>query len=206
MLPSETVPGTVAEPFSSDTDREEDSALFRASIGSVRPLRGKRRAEESLRPAPPRGAEIPRRESFAQALAESPSPTLSETGEELLYLKPGVAPALLWRLRRGRYAVRDEIDLHAMDARTAAEVLKRFLEEARREERLCVKIIHGKGLRSRGRGPVLKALVDRMLRLRADVLAFAPARPQQGGSGATIVLLAARRPRRAGKIIPARPA
>jgi DNA-nicking Smr family endonuclease len=195
----------VAEPFSSDTEPEEDSALFRASIGRVRPIRGKRRSEESLRRAPPQGAEIPRREAFVQALAES-AQTLTETGEELLYLKPGVAPALLWRLRRGRYAVRDEIDLHAMDARTAEEVLKRFLEEARREERLCVKIIHGKGLRSRGRGPVLKALVDRMLRLRADVLAFAPARPQQGGTGATIVLLAARRPRRGGNFTPARPA
>lgn len=194
-------------PLPIDTPDDADAALFRASVGPVRPVAGKRRAEEALR-TPPAVPVAPARaaERFDAALAADLDPDSVETGEELIYLRPGAAPAVLRRLRRGHYAVRDEIDLHAMDAPTAAEVLKRFLDGARRAERLCVKIIHGKGLRSRGRRPVLKMLVDRMLRLRGDVLAFAPARPQQGGSGATLVLLAARRPRRGEKLIPARPA
>jgi DNA-nicking Smr family endonuclease len=71
-------------------------------------------------------------------------------------------------------------------ARTA---VKQFLDENKREGRLCVKIIHGKGLRSRSEGPVVKRLVDGMLRQRADVLAFASAKPAEGGTGAVIVLL-----------------
>lgn len=194
----ENVRQAVTQRFLSDPPEDSDSILFRQSVGPVRPLRVSRIAAQALPVAPPPSA-ILAAERFDLALMESTDASLLETGEELLYLKPGVAPAILRRLRRGQYAVRDEIDLHTMDAPTAAGVLKHFLDEARRGERLCVKIIHGKGLRSRGRHPVLKALVDRMLRLRADVLAYAPARPQQGGAGATLVLLAARRGRRAGK-------
>lgn len=188
----------------SEMIEDGDGALFRASLDGVRPLRGKSRVAEAFLRPPPRTPPH-RDEGFAQLLAENPVIGLVETGEELLYLKPGLPPGLLRRLRRGQFAVRDEIDLHAMDAPTAAAVLKRFLDQARRRDCGCVKIIHGKGLRSRGRGPVLKALVDRMLRQRADVLAFAPARPQQGGSGATLVLLAARPDPRAARLIRSRP-
>ena len=58
----------------------------------------------------------------------------------------------------------------------------------------CVRIIHGKGLRTVDGGSVLKALVDRLLRQRADVLAFASAPEAMGGTGAVLVLLAKRRP------------
>jgi len=64
-----------------------------------------------------------------------------------------------------------------------------FLDANQRAGRLCVKIIHDKGLRSRTHGPVLKRLVDSLLRRRADVLAFASAAPAEGGTGAVIVLL-----------------
>ncbi|MDW8479833.1 MAG: Smr/MutS family protein [Xanthomonadales bacterium] len=117
-----------------------------------------------------------------------------ETGEELLHLRPGLPQALLRRLRRGHYAVRDELDLHSLDAPTAAALLKRFLDEARREGRLVRQDHPRQGAPlPRGPGPVLRGVVDRLLRLRGDVLAFAPARPAQGGSGATLVLLAPRR-------------
>jgi len=53
----------------------------------------------------------------------------------------------------------------------------------------CVRIIHGKGLSSKNNEPVLKQLVRNWLIQRPDVLAFVPAQPAEGGSGAVIVLL-----------------
>ncbi|HET7845489.1 MAG TPA: Smr/MutS family protein, partial [Xanthomonadales bacterium] len=106
----------------------------------------------------------------------------------LAYVRDGVAPRVLKQLGRGEFAVRDELDLHHMTAEVAASALSDFLVESRRAGRLCVKVIHGKGLRS-SEGPVLKRLVDRLLRRRGDVVAYRSARAVDGGSGAVIVLL-----------------
>ena len=97
----------------------------------------------------------------------------------------------LKQLRRGEFSIQDEIDLHNLRASDAETLLKRFLNEARSGMHRCVRIVHGKGLRSEG-APVLKMLVDRVLRQRGDVLAFASAPPNQGGSGAVLVLLDSR--------------
>ena len=105
-------------------------------------------------------------------------------------LKPVDQDRLLRKLKRGQFSVADELDLHQMSAAVAREAIAQFLAESRRERHLCVKIIHGKGLRSRNEGPVLKRLVDSLLRRRADVLAFASAKANQGGTGAVIILLA----------------
>ncbi len=110
-------------------------------------------------------------------------------GEWLEYLRDGHSPRLLRRLKRGEYAVQDEIDLHRLTQAQAEAVLREFLRDARQEGKLCVRIIHGKGLRSGDAGPVLKNLVDRVLRLRADVIAFVSATPRDGGSGAVLALL-----------------
>ena len=110
-------------------------------------------------------------------------------GVTLQYLRDGHPPRLLRQLKRNQYAVQDEIDLHRLTQAQAEAVLREFLAQARYEGRRCVRIVHGKGLRSGDEGPVLKALVDRMLRLRADVIAFASAPARDGGSGAVLVLL-----------------
>ena len=94
-------------------------------------------------------------------------PAEIEVGEELSYLKPGLSPRLLRRLKRGQFSIADEIDLHQMTVEVARTAIKKFLDECQREARLCVKIIHGKGLRSRAQGPVLKRLTDGLLRQRA---------------------------------------
>ena len=116
-------------------------------------------------------------------------PALLEIGEELLYLRDGHSPRLLRRLRRGEFSVQDEIDLHHLRADQAGPLLLDFLAESRRAGRCCVKIIHGKGLRSGHRGPVLKTLTAHLLRRHNEVIAYASARANQGGSGATLVLL-----------------
>lgn len=169
---------------------DDDARLFRDAIGEVTPLA----------PADPAPA-IPKPEPLARMLEADEAavpgelldmafdPTLIEVGEELSYLRDGYPPKLLRQLKRGQYSIQDEIDLHQMNAATAQAVIGEFLAEAKHNGIRCVRIVHGKGLRSRASGPVLKALTDRILRRRDDVVAFASARPMQGGTGAVVVLL-----------------
>ena len=169
----------------------EDARLFRESIGGTRPLAAPPQARPAREPPAPHPAMFERDEAAVrdELLDSAIDPAVHEVGEELLYLRDGHSPQLLKRLRRGTYSVEDEIDLHQMDERTARAVLDDFLAECRRRMLGCVRIVHGKGLRSGSAGPVLKRMVDRVLRRRGDVLAFASARPAQGGTGATVVLL-----------------
>lgn len=168
----------------------EDIALFHEAIGPVREL-----AEVSPPPKPPRPAPRPRSRERDEAEALRLSrlePFLASPlgpGDEVEYVRPGYPPSLLRRLKRGLYAVQDEIDLHRLTQLQAEVVLREFLAEARQHGRRCVRIIHGKGLRSGDLAPVLKNLVDHHLRHRADVIAFASAAARDGGSGAVVVLL-----------------
>jgi len=170
---------------------EDDSRLFREAIGSVRPLSAPAQAAPS-RPKPqPEPLQFIRDEAaVGRELLDHPfDPASIEVGEELVWLQQGQSPRLLRRLRRGQFSVRAEIDLHQMTAAVARVAIAQFIDECRRENALCVRIVHGKGLRSKPEGPVLKKLTDQMLRRRADVLAFASARASEGGTGAVLVLL-----------------
>ena len=177
----------------------DDAELFRAAIGPVRELPAPEEMPRAPRPAP-----LPRQRERdeAQALEDSRLHPFdfadAACGDALEYLRDGLSPRVLKRLKNGTYAVQDEIDLHGMNALLAERVLREFLHESRRREHYVVRVVHGKGLRSEGEGPVLKSMTDRMLRQRADVLAFASARAAQGGTGAVTVLLARRRPGEAG--------
>lgn len=114
-----------------------------------------------------------------------------ETGEHLSYRAEGLQESVFRRLRRGTYRIEAELDLHGMNAEQAKVALNRFLAESIDAGLRCVRVIHGKGLRSSHQGPVLKARVDRWLRRTRQVLAFVSARPQHGGTGAVYVLLRA---------------
>ncbi len=169
---------------------DEDMQLFREAIGDVR-----RQVHVPDRPAPRPPAPRPRMRDADEAAVAAEllnmefDPAVLETGEELGFLRDGYPPRLLKRLKRGQFSVQAELDLHHMNAAAAAASIRDLLDEARHEGWRCVRIVHGKGLRSRPGGPVLKGLTDRMLRRRDDILAFASARPSQGGTGAVIVLL-----------------
>ena len=171
---------------------DEDSRLFRDSIGEVRPLAPRSSGPHTRKtpPAPhPTMFEADEAAVRDELLDSAIDPAAHEVGEELLYLRESHSPQLLKRLRRGHFSIEDEIDLHQMDERTARTTLDDFLADCKRRNVLCVRIVHGKGLRSGSAGPVLKRMTDRVLRRRDDVLAFASARPAQGGTGATVVLL-----------------
>ncbi|THD06559.1 Smr/MutS family protein [Metallibacterium scheffleri] len=176
-----------------DTEPEDAAQLFRAAVGPLRRLPAQEPPPRRAPPAP--RAHMPAADDAAvldELLHGHFDATAIELGDELLYLRDGHSPRLLKRLRRGEYSVQDEIDLHHLRAVAATELLAAFLADSQRAGYRCIKIIHGKGLRSGQRGPVLKALTAHLLRRRADVIAFASARANQGGSGATLVLLAVR--------------
>lgn len=174
------------------TDDDDRQALNEALRG-VRPL-----GPASPRPAPPPRAPRARqrradeRDVLRESLATSPVVLDVETGEELLFRRAGVPAEVLRALRRGRYTVAAELDLHGLTERDAKLVLRDFLAEALRRDQRCVRIVHGKGRGSGPRGPVLKRAVNHWLRQTGAVQAFASARTVDGGTGAVYVLLSAR--------------
>ncbi|GMV68979.1 MAG: hypothetical protein AMXMBFR76_14180 [Pseudomonadota bacterium] len=167
----------------------DEAALFRDAMTGVAPLRSV--APVSMPTRKPAGARL-RRADEASALQESrfsPIHADLETGEELRYLRPGATEHLLRRLRRGRYAIQAELDLHGLTQPQAHEALNAFLRECRQRDLRCVRIVHGKGRGSpQGRG-VLKAAVNRWLVRCDQVLAFCSAPPADGGTGAVYVAL-----------------
>jgi len=114
-----------------------------------------------------------------------------DTGEELSYLRPGMPTLTLRKLRRGHWKTQAELDLHGCNSVQARIQLVDFIAYCKLQGARCVRIIHGKGLGSKNREPVLKRKVAHWLMQRDDVLAFAQARRTEGGSGAVVVLLKA---------------
>jgi len=116
-----------------------------------------------------------------------------DSGEELVFLREGVSRQVLRNLRRGHWIVEDNLDLHGMNRVEAAESVAEFLRQCITRRARCVRIVHGKGLGSRNREPVLKGKLQGWLRARTEVLAFCQAPAADGGGGAVLLLL---RPRR----------
>ena len=173
---------------------EDDVALFRAAVRDAVPLRAPAR-RASARPAHP---PVPVQSLLDEhaALDESRNAVLNdetalETGEDVAYVREGVSRQVLRRLRRGHWVVQDQLDLHGLTRAEAREALAEFLRAAVGRARRCVRIVHGKGLGSKNREPVLKGKVKVWLARREEVLAFCQAPPAQGGSGAVLVLLRA---------------
>jgi DNA-nicking Smr family endonuclease len=176
-------------------DAGEDARLFREAVQDVKPLGRPAPAadQSSRRPRRPRPAARFTRADRLAVLEESLrdevfDPTLA-SGEELLFQRGGIQPALLRKLRRGDYRVQGEIDLHGLTVAEAKQALREFLAQALLRQWRCIRIIHGKGLRSGHRGPVLKGMVGAMLRKVGPVLAYVSARQVDGGTGAVYVLL-----------------
>lgn len=171
----------------------EERALFRNAVADARPLSHDRvHHEPAPPPAVPRQRQCDEREALHDSMhGPLPVELLLEGGEELAFLRPGLARTVLKDLRRGRWVVQDQLDLHGATRDEARVLLADFLAACLRRHLRCARVIHGKGLRSPGREPVLKGLVAGWLMNRAEVLAFCQARVQEGGAGAVIVLLRA---------------
>lgn len=166
--------------------------LFRRAVADAIPLPPGNRAEPT-RPHPRPIAHQrlhDERQVLLDALADPWDWDASaSTGDELSFARAGVSAAALRKLRRGGWVIKGELDLHGHTGDEARVALAAFLNHCMKADRRCVRIIHGKGLGSKNRLPVLKNKVRHWLMQRDDVLAFCQARAVDGGSGAVIVLL-----------------
>ena len=172
------------------TRHDKDAELFRQMVGEVRPI-----AQDKVGPyrqkLPPRP--IKRQEDEKQVIKDMMSDPIAldeiETGEELLFSRPGIQPGVMRKLRRGQLSLEAELDLHRMTANEARQAIADFLPQMSKAGKRCVRIIHGKGYGSFNKLPVLKLKLNHWLRQRDEVLAFCSARPMDGGTGALYVLL-----------------
>jgi len=173
----------------------DDRELFERAMRDVdrlerRPTQPPRRRSKAPRPAgagPARGG----RERGARGLE------ITRSGERLEGRLAGVAPRQMKALSTGELPVELTVDLHGYPESEARGALRDGLRRARRAGLRCVRVVHGRGLRSAA-GPVLKEALPGWLSeepVAAWVLAFTSAPPRLGGTGATLVLLRARRPR-----------
>ncbi|MDP2371843.1 Smr/MutS family protein [Rhodoferax sp.] len=167
--------------------------LFVRAAGVVQRLPDKGHAVLNKKRAPP---DVMQRELDEQAaLQESLSDefdvaTLLDVDEQMSFLRPGLGTDIPRKLRRGDWAIQRQLDLHGLRVEDAREALGRFIREAKQQGLRCVRIVHGKGLGSPGKAPVLKRRVYNWLLQKDEVLAFVQAKPADGGAGALLVLLA----------------
>ncbi|MFZ5558667.1 MAG: Smr/MutS family protein [Pseudomonadota bacterium] len=180
-------PGAKARPTISEADLE----AFRDAMQDVARIAPSDRVEH----APERPAPVPHqtlndeREVLVESLSGGSWEATVDADGEMSFVRPGLPRQLLRKLRRGHWVIQDEVDLHGLTRETARERTAEFLRAALRRGYRCVRIVHGKGLGSKNKEPVLKAKVRHWLMQRDDVLAFTPARPADGGTGAVVVLL-----------------
>ena len=172
---------------------------IKSAFADVAPIKRANRANVAL-PAP---SPVARHRSAdeedaleASKYGAEPAPQSWEIGQEIegeqTFLRTGLGTDVLTKLRRGQWTVQAELDLHGHDSVEAHDALADFLDEARGAGMRCVRVIHGKGMSSPNREPVLKGKVRRWLQRWDDVLAYCEAPRHAGGGGAVIVLLRGR--------------
>jgi DNA-nicking Smr family endonuclease len=171
----------------------EDSALFRESVGTVRPLNN-----DKVDLTPPHTAPVRRRPRnsdepqvvIQDAISDDYQPAEdSQSSSGVGFVRPGIQQGVLRKLRRGQFPAEAELDLHGLTVAKARTALLHFLQMCRDRGVRHVRIIHGQGNSSREGRPVLKGKVHLWLQQLDEVLAFCPARPEHGGAGALYVLL-----------------
>ena len=172
---------------------EKDRDAFAKAMQGVKPLRRDERIATPRKPTPkPRNAKAIRRQILSESLDQRGSALhdeLEQIGEEIAFRRPNISEKVFRQLRRGKFSIEAEADLHGLTVDEAKQLLREFICEASLEGLGCVRVIHGKGLRSGPGGPVLKGNVQRWLSQWNEVLAFVTARARDGGSVAVYGLL-----------------
>ena len=174
-----------------------EEEFFARAVGIVKPLPPKHRPGERaalpLMQAAPIAVQHQRDEEavMREALSdEFDVETLLDTDDALSYRRPGIGTDVTRKLRKGGWSIQGQVDLHGLRREDAREALVDFIKDAARMGWRCVRVVHGKGLGSPGKTPVLKGKVQSWLIQKQEVLAFVQARPAHGGAGALVVLLA----------------
>ncbi|MDR3323621.1 MAG: Smr/MutS family protein [Zoogloeaceae bacterium] len=171
-----------------------EQRLFQSAMEGVRPLPPPDRAEIERPPTKPRPLPCPPRRKILETLSGAAAggddlDMDAPANEAGVFLRPGLPRRALADLRKGRWAIQAELDLHGLDREEAGEALGQFLLAALAQGCRAVRVIHGKGLSSPGGKSVLKTLTRQWLARHAAVLAFCPAKPRDGGEGALLVRL-----------------
>ncbi len=174
----------------------DEIAAFHAAVGDARPLKASNRVHLGGPLPPPRP--IQHLADEHAALRESLHGPIAlqdrlEGGDEANYLRAGLAYSVLKDLRRGRWVIQAELDLHGLNREEARSQLASFLADCLHDGKRCVRVITGKGLRSPMKLSILRQLVRGWLAQRQEILAYCQAKPADGGEGALLVLLRARK-------------
>ena len=176
-----------------DQTEPDDAALFRATIGEVKPLAEQNRIKPQNRPRKPMLRPTVTEPAIPDTLTDGcPAKSFSDCVAEddpAEYLHNGLSRMALRKLRRGAWPVQDSLDLHGNNRDAARKLLQEFLHEATQHGMRCVLVIHGKGTNSRDGEAVLRKLTRHWLTQHPRVLGYCDATPRQGGSGAVLVLL-----------------
>jgi DNA-nicking Smr family endonuclease len=169
-----------------------DDEIFRDAMSDVREIKEFRKMPAKR---PPKIARVPVRRDDSLDVLQSivkgeTRIRLSDTGEYIEWIRPDIRKDILRRLHHGNFSVQDSIDLHGMTLREAEEAVSSFFKHAIKNRLFCIKVIHGRGLRSPG-GPVLKEAFIKWLHgdFRKWVLAYSSAKDCDGGLGATYIIL-----------------
>ena len=174
-----------------------EQEFFALTVGPIKPLPPKHRpghrASLPLVQAAPVAVQhqLDELAVMREALSdEFDAETLLDTDDALSYRRPGIGTDVTRKLRKGGWSIQGQVDLHGLRREDARQALVDFIKDAARMGWRCVRVVHGKGLGSPGKTPVLKGKVQSWLIQKQEVLAFVQARPAEGGAGALVVLLA----------------
>jgi DNA-nicking Smr family endonuclease len=189
---AESEAAIAAEKQAAERRAKAEKTLFQRAVGPVKPLPSRPRVELNGTPAPPKAFQ--QKLDDDRVLHESLSDdfdvsTLLDTDDELSYRRSGIGTDVTQRLRKGHWSLQGQIDLHGLRSDEAREALGQFIRDAYKRGWRCVRVVHGKGLGSPGKTPVLKSKVQRWLVQKNEVLAFVQAKASEGGAGALVVLL-----------------
>ncbi len=173
-----------------DNDKIHATELFRNTVGKVKRLQtDKISIKKQPGKYPPKPDQTGANQINSDLGMDYYITTELQPGDILKYAKNGVQPKTLKNLRNGKCRIDAECDLHGLTVPEASQALQLLMADATTNHWRYLKIIHGKGMRSTSKGPVLKGLVDHFLRQQGTVLAFHSARANDGGTGAVYVLL-----------------
>ena len=169
-----------------------ERTLFVRAAGAVKPLREQRRVPLAPeQPAPiPFQQQLDEQRVLREAISDDfDASTLLDVDDALSFRRPGIGMDVTRKLRKGHWTIQRELDLHGLRREEAREALAAFIRDAVKQGVRCVRVVHGKGLGSPGKTPVLKGKVQSWLIQKNEVLAFVQARGDEGGAGALVVLL-----------------
>ncbi|PIT79177.1 DNA mismatch repair protein MutS [Limnohabitans sp. JirII-29] len=172
---------------------EAERHLFARAVGAVQPLPVKERVHiPPYRPTPrPLQQDLDDQAALVESMSdEFDVSTLLDVDDQLSFRRPGIGTDVTRKLRKGEWSIQGQLDLHGLRSDEARTALGQFIRDAKRMGWRCVRVVHGKGLGSPGKEPVLKSKVQRWLVQKNEVLAFVQAKPSDGGAGALVVLLA----------------